>query len=80
MILFWTCLTLYLYNGPLKPTHTTIADENCADYWWSALLYVNNLFGGFTKSVSELFLHFQYTVYMISFLWSTQKIAKYDSR
>ena len=53
MILFWACLTLYLYNGPIKPAHTDIADGNCPDYWWTALLYINNVIEP-TKLVSIL--------------------------
>ena len=43
MILFYACLSLYMYNSPFKPTYTTIADSNCVDNWWSTLLYVNNV-------------------------------------
>ena len=44
MILFYACLGLYTFSGPLKPTHTTILDPNCINHTWSALLYVNNIF------------------------------------
>ena len=43
MILFYACLGLYTFSGPLKPTHTTILDPNCINHTWSALLYVNNV-------------------------------------
>ena len=54
MILFYTCVTLYLFNGPLKPTDTTIADPNCVDYWWTNILYVNNIVEPI-KAVSYVF-------------------------
>ena len=58
MLIFYAGLTLYMFNGPLKQPHVTIADANCADYWWTGLLYVNNivkpLYAVRTISISKL--------------------------
>ncbi|KAF6020538.1 hypothetical protein EB796_021152 [Bugula neritina] len=42
MILYYTCLSLYMYSSPLKPVNTTAADPNCVTNWWGAIFYMNN--------------------------------------
>ena len=42
VLMAFACLYKYLGSGPMWPSSITTA-ENCKDYWWTNLLYVNNL-------------------------------------
>ncbi|XP_062587968.1 nose resistant to fluoxetine protein 6-like [Saccostrea cucullata] len=42
ILMIYTCLTLYLGNGPMWPKQIDSA-EYCRENWWTNILYVNNL-------------------------------------
>lgn len=45
LIFFYACIFPYLADGPMWFTQGphSLAAENCDKYWWSNLLYINNL-------------------------------------
>lgn len=45
VLLFATCLTQYLGNGPEYPTKEGF-NPDCRETWWRNLLYINNFFTG----------------------------------
>jgi hypothetical protein len=42
VLMTFGCLHMYMGNGPLWPENMDSA-INCKKYWWTNLLYVNNL-------------------------------------
>ena len=47
LLFFWWTLTVHLGNGPVWRTITGVDSEyqtNCEKYWWTNILYINNLY------------------------------------
>lgn len=47
LLMIWTCLAVYFYDGPSWPTSESL-DPVCDNYWWTNLLYINNFVPGAT--------------------------------
>nr|XP_006820816.1 PREDICTED: nose resistant to fluoxetine protein 6-like [Saccoglossus kowalevskii] len=44
VMLFYTYLTLHIFDGPMyQLTYEGVA-ESCKEYWWTNILYINNLY------------------------------------
>ena len=47
LLFFWWTLTVHLGNGPTwraSQGEGSVQQENCQKYWWTNLLYINNLY------------------------------------